>query len=104
MQAYLYLLSFLVIPPAFPANRTPGKVTPCLCYPLQVLGLQYQVAARVKAGQPVTLAGNPFAQPLGPTFREFVLFVLASRHVDPHWMEFHKQCAVCFFDYDFIIK
>ncbi|XP_042877396.1 carbohydrate sulfotransferase 9-like isoform X2 [Penaeus japonicus] len=70
----------------------------------EVLGLQYQVAARVKAGQPVTLAGNPFAQPLGPTFREFVLFVLASRHVDPHWMEFHKQCAVCFFDYDFIIK
>ncbi|ROT71889.1 Carbohydrate sulfotransferase 11 [Penaeus vannamei] len=70
----------------------------------EVLGLQYQVAAKIQAGHPVTLSGNPFTNPLGPTFREFVLFVVASKHADPHWMEFHRQCAVCNFDYDFIIK
>ncbi|XP_063597111.1 carbohydrate sulfotransferase 8-like isoform X4 [Penaeus indicus] len=70
----------------------------------EVQGLQYQVAAKIQAGQPVALPGNPFADPLGPTFREFALFVVASRHADPHWMEFHDQCAVCNFDYDFILK
>lgn len=45
----------------FSINRLPRNGTECLCSHLQVLGLQYQVAVKIRAGQPVDLLGNPFA-------------------------------------------
>ncbi|XP_071535734.1 uncharacterized protein [Panulirus ornatus] len=66
--------------------------------------LQEQVRAKIKAGLPVVLSDNPFAKPLGPTFEEFVQFVIDTRHDDEHWRTYFTHCAPCYVPYNFILR
>ncbi|XP_047470657.1 carbohydrate sulfotransferase 11-like isoform X2 [Penaeus chinensis] len=66
--------------------------------------LQEQVRNKVMAGLPVVLRGNPFASPVGPTFLEFVQFVIDSKHEDEHWRTYDSHCSPCLMDYDFVLR
>ncbi|XP_018014307.1 carbohydrate sulfotransferase 12-like [Hyalella azteca] len=48
--------------------------------------------------------GNPFANPVGPTFTEFIKYVVSKHSDDEHWTPYHHQCAPCSIDYNFILK
>ncbi|XP_037783886.1 uncharacterized protein LOC119580056 isoform X2 [Penaeus monodon] len=66
--------------------------------------LQEQVRNKVMAGLPVVLRGNPFASPVGPTFLEFVQYVIDSKHEDEHWRTYYSHCSPCLMDYDFVLR
>ena len=38
------------------------------------------------------------------TFKEFANYVIRFPPVDSHWLQYHKLCAPCFIEYDFIGK
>ncbi|KAF2351584.1 Sulfotransferase [Trinorchestia longiramus] len=48
--------------------------------------------------------GNPFANPFGPTFTEFVNYVVSRHTDDEHWRPYHAHCAPCTLHYNFILK
>lgn len=66
--------------------------------------LQEQVRAKVAAGVPVHLPGNPFAEPLGPMFSEFVQYVLHAKHDDEHWRTYFEHCSPCHMSYQFVLR
>ncbi|KAK7078862.1 hypothetical protein SK128_007283 [Halocaridina rubra] len=80
-------------------RRFPSYITPS-----QLSMLQEQVRAKVKAGVPVKLPGNPFAKPLGPTFPEFVAYILHAKHDDEHWRTYYDHCSPCHMDYHVILR
>ncbi|CAL4084078.1 unnamed protein product, partial [Meganyctiphanes norvegica] len=54
---------------------------------------------------PQTLINNPYAQPLGPTFEEFLRFVIDPNKKDSKmWMPMHLSCSLCTIDYNFVLK
>ena len=62
------------------------------------------VRKRVEDEIPVELEGNIYASPIGPTFEEFVKFVINTKLDDEHWSPYYKHCAICHVKYDFILK
>ncbi|XP_068207653.1 carbohydrate sulfotransferase 12-like [Palaemon carinicauda] len=70
----------------------------------QLSMMQEQVRAKVRAKLPVDLPGNPFAEPLGPTFSEFVQYVLSGRHTDEHWRPYYAHCSPCHISYQFVLR
>ncbi|XP_047741527.1 carbohydrate sulfotransferase 11 isoform X2 [Hyalella azteca] len=48
--------------------------------------------------------GNPFANPVGPTFTEFIKYVVSKPADDEHWTPYHQHCAPCSIDYNFILR
>ena len=55
-------------------------------------------------GAVVNLENNPMADPLGPTFTEFVRYVLSPYPDDEHWKPFIEHCSLCNVKYDYILK
>ncbi|RXG53180.1 Carbohydrate sulfotransferase 11 [Armadillidium vulgare] len=49
-------------------------------------------------------SGNPFANPIGPTFEEFVKFVLSYPTNDDHWRPYYIQCSLCHMDYHYVMR
>nr|XP_053645984.1 carbohydrate sulfotransferase 11-like [Cherax quadricarinatus] len=70
----------------------------------QISLLEEQVRSKVKRGLPVVLPENPFATPLGPTFSEFVQYILDAHHDDEHWRTYEAHCSPCILPYDFILR
>ncbi|XP_063607251.1 carbohydrate sulfotransferase 12-like [Penaeus indicus] len=66
--------------------------------------LQEQVRNKVMAGLPVVLRNNPFASPVGPTFLEFVQYVVDVKFEDEHWRTYYSHCSPCLMDYDFVLR
>lgn len=48
--------------------------------------------------------GNPYANPVGPTFTEFVQYVVGPYSDDEHWRPYHTHCAPCSIEYNFILR
>ncbi|CAL4098297.1 unnamed protein product [Meganyctiphanes norvegica] len=53
---------------------------------------------------PKSLKHNPYSSPFGPTFPEFVRFVLESPDEDNHWKPMYKLCSLCKIDFNIILK
>ena len=47
---------------------------------------------------------NSYATPIGPTFPEFIKFVVESHVHDDHWQPYNLHCSTCLINYDFIIR
>ncbi|XP_076029930.1 uncharacterized protein LOC143018454 isoform X3 [Oratosquilla oratoria] len=52
----------------------------------------------------IALRDNPYANPLGPTFIEFVKYVVTVRVDDEHWRPYNLHCSLCYINYDFILR
>lgn len=59
---------------------------------------------KVDHGLTVVMPNNPYANPVGPTFQEFVDFVISSLRDDEHWRPYNIHCASCHLNYDFILR
>nr|XP_045620422.1 uncharacterized protein LOC123771744 [Procambarus clarkii]XP_045620423.1 uncharacterized protein LOC123771744 [Procambarus clarkii] len=70
----------------------------------QIALLQEQVRSKVSREVPVILPYNPFAAPLGPTFSEFVQFILDAKYDDEHWRTYEAHCSPCLIPFDFILR
>ncbi|XP_068206933.1 carbohydrate sulfotransferase 12-like isoform X2 [Palaemon carinicauda] len=66
--------------------------------------MQEQVRAKIRAGVPVNLPGNPFAEPVGPTFSEFVQYVINAKQDDEHWRSYFVHCSPCHMTYQFVLR
>ncbi|XP_063850533.1 carbohydrate sulfotransferase 9-like [Scylla paramamosain] len=55
-------------------------------------------------GDLVSLPGNPFATPLGPTFPEFVDHVAQTSYDDEHWRSYASHCVPCTLSYEFVLR
>ncbi|KAK7065189.1 hypothetical protein SK128_002678 [Halocaridina rubra] len=71
----------------------------------QLAKYREEVKAKVIANQPlVGMPGNPYAEPPGPTFPEFVKYILYRRFADDHWRTYNEHCSPCAMKYKFIIR
>ncbi|KAL7646631.1 UNVERIFIED_CONTAM: hypothetical protein RMT77_001882 [Armadillidium vulgare] len=52
----------------------------------------------------VPLPKNPYTDPVGPTFEEFVRYIVHARMEDDHWRPYYIQCGMCHMVYDFVLK
>ncbi|RXG72293.1 hypothetical protein Avbf_09683 [Armadillidium vulgare] len=43
----------------------------------------------------VPLPKNPYTDPVGPTFEEFVRYIVHARMEDDHWRPYYIQCGMC---------
>ncbi|KAK3891716.1 hypothetical protein Pcinc_004404 [Petrolisthes cinctipes] len=74
-------------------------------FPVKQLNLlKEQVREKISKEQPVVMPSNPYANPVGPTFREFVDFVINAIIDDEHWRPHVVHCASCHMTYDFILR
>lgn len=64
----------------------------------------HKVRDGVEKEQRQRLRGNPYANPIGPRFEEFVKFIVSSQKDDEHWRTYYNHCASCFIDYDFVLR
>ncbi|RXG51735.1 Carbohydrate sulfotransferase 11 [Armadillidium vulgare] len=65
--------------------------------------LQREVSLFISNKRPIS-SGNPFANPIGPTFEEFVKFVLSYPTNDDHWRPYYIQCSLCHMDYHYVMR
>ncbi|KAF2362582.1 Sulfotransferase [Trinorchestia longiramus] len=70
----------------------------------EIAAMQQQVHTAVAKQRLKRIKGNPYANPVGPTFPEFVQFIINTREDDEHWRPFHSHCAACNINYDAILK
>lgn len=97
--------------------RSPPLLPPTahLSHAPQVMALQQEVRQALLrhrnqygegtgTGDFLKLPHNPFANPVGPTFKEFAQYVADTKQDDEHWRSYSAHCAPCTLTYDFVLR
>ena len=67
-------------------------------YVFQIRQFSYEARFNVKVND------NPMMSPRGPTFLEFIKYILYFNKETQFWRDYEKQCSFCETKYDFILK
>ncbi|KAK7016425.1 hypothetical protein SK128_026248 [Halocaridina rubra] len=69
------------------------------------LRMYMQAASRLVASKRYTpIVGNPFTNPFGPTFSEFISYIIKAAPDNEHWRTYYMNCNPCKIHYDFILR
>ncbi|XP_018023701.1 uncharacterized protein LOC108679561 [Hyalella azteca] len=70
----------------------------------EIAAMLKQVRNAVLKHHLTRIKGNPYSNPIGPTFPEFVQFIINARQDDEHWRPYYTHCAACYIKYHAILR